>query len=59
MPVAELGTVVDEKEDGNDSVDDKLSSGTFGCYQKIHMTPSSSSWPPCAYDTPIPKKGQY
>jgi hypothetical protein len=57
IPIAELETMVDEKEDRNDFVDDKLSSGAFGCYQKIHMTPSS--WPPCAYDTRLPKKGQY
>jgi hypothetical protein len=40
MPVAGLETVVDEKKDINDSGDDTLSSGAFGCYQKIHMTPS-------------------
>jgi hypothetical protein len=33
--------VVDEREDGNDFVDDKLSSSAFGCYQKIQMTQSS------------------
>jgi hypothetical protein len=58
MPVAGPETMVDEKEDGNDSVDDKLSSGAFGCYQKIHMI-LSSSWSPYAYDTPLPKRGQY
>jgi hypothetical protein len=42
MPVAGLEIGVDEKEDENDSGDDTLSSGAFGCYQKIHMTPSSS-----------------
>jgi hypothetical protein len=41
MPVAGPKTVVD-KTDGNDSVDDTLSSGAFGCCQKIHLTPSSS-----------------
>jgi hypothetical protein len=43
MPVAGSGTMVDEREDENDSVDDKLSSGAFGCYQKIHMTHFSFS----------------
>jgi hypothetical protein len=59
MPAARPRTMVDEREAGNDYVDDKLSSSVFGCYQKIHMTYSSFSWPPCAYDTPLPKKGQY
>jgi hypothetical protein len=35
MPVARPGTVMDEREDGNDFVDDRLSSGAFGCYKKI------------------------
>jgi hypothetical protein len=35
MPAARLGTVVDEKEGENDFVDGRLSSGAFGCYQKI------------------------
>jgi hypothetical protein len=38
MPVAEPETIVDERDDGNDFVDDRLSSGAFGCYQKIQMT---------------------
>jgi hypothetical protein len=42
MPVAGPKTRVDEKEDGNDFGDDTLSSGAFGCYQKVHMIPSSS-----------------
>jgi hypothetical protein len=42
MPVAGPKTGVDEKEDENGSGDDTLSSGAFGCYQRIHMTPSSS-----------------
>jgi hypothetical protein len=42
MPVAGLKTGVDEKEDGNESGDDTLSSSAFDCHQKIHMTPSSS-----------------
>jgi hypothetical protein len=42
MPIAGSETVVDENEDGNYFVDDKLPSGAFGCYQKIHMTPFSS-----------------
>jgi hypothetical protein len=51
MLVVRPGTVVDEREDENDFVDGRLSSGAFGCYQKIQMTHSSFSWPPCAYDT--------
>jgi hypothetical protein len=43
MPAIGRGTVVDEREDGNDFVDGRLSSGTFGCYQKIKMTHSSFS----------------
>jgi hypothetical protein len=35
MSVAGPGTVVDEREDKNHFVDDRLSSGTFDCYQKI------------------------
>jgi hypothetical protein len=35
MPAAGPRTVVDEREDKNDFVDDKLSSGAFGCYPKI------------------------
>jgi hypothetical protein len=42
MSVAELEIVVDEKEDGNGSRDDTLSSGAFDCHQWIHTTPSSS-----------------
>jgi hypothetical protein len=59
MPVARPRTVVDEREDKNDFVDDRLSSKAFGCYQKIQMTHSSFSWPPCAYDTPLQKQWQY
>jgi hypothetical protein len=43
MPIVGSKTVVDKREDGNDSVDDKLSSGAFSCYQKIHMTHFSFS----------------
>jgi hypothetical protein len=32
MPTTRPRTVVDEREDRNDSMDDKLSSGVFGCY---------------------------
>jgi hypothetical protein len=32
MPAARPGTVVDERENRNDSMDDKLSFGAFGCY---------------------------
>jgi hypothetical protein len=42
MPVAGLGVVVDEKENGNDFGDGKLSSGAFDCHQMVHTTPSSS-----------------
>jgi hypothetical protein len=35
MPVARPRTMVDERVDENDFVDDRLSSGAFGCYQKI------------------------
>jgi hypothetical protein len=59
MPIAEPGTVVDKREDKNDSMDDKLSSGAFGCYQKIQISHFSFSWRPCAYDTLLPKKEQY
>jgi hypothetical protein len=53
MPVAGPRTMVDKREDENDFVDDRLSSGFFGCYQKIQMTHSSFSRSPCAYDTPL------
>jgi hypothetical protein len=43
MPVAGPGTMVDEREDGNDFADDRLSSSAFGCYQKIQRTQSSFS----------------
>jgi hypothetical protein len=32
MPVAGPGTMVDERKDGNDFADDRLSSSTFSCY---------------------------
>jgi hypothetical protein len=51
MPAARPRTVVDEREDENDFVNDRLSSSTFGSYQKIHMTHSYFSWTSCAYGT--------
>jgi hypothetical protein len=35
MTAVRPGTVVDERKDENDFVDDRLSSSAFNCYQKI------------------------
>jgi hypothetical protein len=35
MPIVGPRTVVDKREEENDFVIDRLSSSTFGCYQKI------------------------
>ena len=43
LNVAQLGTTADDKEDGSDSLDDKLSSVSFDCHQKTQMARSFSS----------------
>ena len=41
--VARLETMVDDKEDDNDLLDDKSPSASFDFHQKIHMAHSFSS----------------
>ena len=41
--VAQLGTAADDKEDGSDSLDDRLSSVSFDYHRKIQMAHSFSS----------------
>jgi hypothetical protein len=41
MPATGPRTIVDERQDKNDFVDDRLSFGAFGYYHKIQMTYSS------------------
>ena len=43
LVVDRLGTTADDKEDGSDSPDDKLSSVSFDCHQKTQMARSFSS----------------
>ena len=43
MDVAQLGTAAGDKEDGSDSLDDRLSSISFDYHQKTQMARSSSS----------------
>jgi hypothetical protein len=46
MPAARPGTIMDEREDKNDFVDDRLSSGAFGClliFVNAHRKGSASA----------------
>ena len=43
LVIAWLGTAVGDKEDGSDSLDDKLSSISFDCHRKTQMARSFSS----------------
>ena len=43
LVAAWLGTTADDKEDGCDSPDDKLSSVSFDCHRKTQMAHSFSS----------------
>ena len=43
LDVTRLGTMVGDKEDGSDSLDDRLSSVSFDYHRKIQMAHSFSS----------------